>query len=418
MTINADAVPLTIPSHVPPERVVDVDLYRIADSDGDPHGGWKYLQDSSPHSLLWTPRNGGHWLVTRGREIARIYADHEHFSSRITIVPREFGEQFPLRPTTLDPPEHRLYRKFLTTALAAAVVGGAESRVRELADAAAERVRDTGRCDAVADFAAQIPVYLFLYLAGLPVADAATLPRYAEDPSDASASTQPPVMQRYADYLREALIERRRRPGSDVLSVLITHDIDGRRLTIDEAVDVAVALMTGGIDTVISQLGFMLIFLARHAAHRRLLAADPASVRPAVSEMLRRFPIMTKARLVRHDQTIEGVIVRAGDMIVLPPLHGLDDREFAEPTTVDFTRRASPHSAFGNGVHRCPGASLATVELETALQAWLARIPEFTLDPERPPNIRAGILTAVLSAGLQWDPTTTRQPSTQVIDRA
>jgi cytochrome P450 len=410
LTIDADIGPLTIPAHVPPERVVDVDLYRMTGADSDPHASWKQLQDSSPNGLVWTPRNGGHWIVTRGRDIARIYADHEHFSSRITIVPRAYGEQYPLRPTTLDPPEHRLFRKFLTTALASTAGRGIEVKVRELAAAAAERVRPDGGCDAIADFAAQIPVHLFLHLADLPAADAATLPRYAEDPSESSESTVLPVMQRYADYLRAALIARQRRPGADVLSVLVTHEVDGRRLTIDEAVDVAVALMTGGIDTVISQLGFMLIFLAREPAHRRRLAAEPAAVRPAVAEMLRRFPIMTKARLVRHRQTIEGVTVREGDMIVLPPLHGLDDREFTAPMTVDFTRQVSPHSAFGNGVHRCPGASLASLELETALQAWLARIPEFTIDPARPPTMRGGILTAVLSAGLQWDVATTRDP--------
>jgi cytochrome P450 len=409
LTVGAPISSPAIPSHVPPERVVDVDIYRMPGSDVDAHAGWKQLQDSSPRSLWWTPRNGGHWIVTRGRDIADIYADHDHFSSRITIVPREFGEQFPLRPTTLDPPEHRLYRRYLTTALSSGIVRQVEPTIRELASAAAERVRPRGHGDAIADFAAGIPLSLFLHLANRPETDAASLPRYAEDPSDyADSPTTTPVMQRYADYLRACIVERQQQPGADLISVLITHTIDGRRLTVDEAVDVAVALMTGGIDTVISQLGFLLIFLARHPEHRHQLVADPTRLRGAVAEMLRRFPIMTKARLVRQDRVVDGVTIRAGDMIVLPPLHGLDDREFERPMVVDFDRAPAVHSAFGNGVHRCPGASLASLELEIALHEWLIRIPDFEIDPDRPPQMRGGILNAVLSAGLRWDPAATR----------
>lgn len=76
-----------------------------------------------PFGLLWTQRNGGHWIATRGREISRTYADHENYSSNITIVPREFGERYPLRPTTLDPPTHRPFRKLLNAALIKAARG-------------------------------------------------------------------------------------------------------------------------------------------------------------------------------------------------------------------------------------------------------------------------------------------------------
>ena len=395
-----------IPSHVPLDRVVDIDLYRMPGSEDDVHRCWKQLQDSAPQSLVWTPRNGGHWIATRGRDIARIYADHETFSSTITIVPREWGEQFPLRPTTLDPPEHRIYRRFINAALAPAVVRAAEPTIRQLASDSATQLRLEGRCEVLADYAHQIPLGLFLHLADLPRSDALTLPRYAEDPSESDSPV--PLMQRYADYLRPYVIARQQAPGTDLISDLVTRTIDGRQLSVDEAVDVAVALMTGGIDTVVSQLGFMLIFLARHSDHRRRLVANRALIQPAVSEMLRRFPIMTKARLLKRNEEMDGVRLKAGDMIVVPPLHGLDDREFDDPMTVCFERGTAPHSAFGNGVHRCPGASLAHVELEIALDEWLARIPEFEIDPLCPPKMRGGILSAVVRVGLQWDPATTR----------
>src|SRR5215469_5363305 len=99
------------PPHVPADCVVDVDLYRLPGSEQDFLASWKALQATTSRGILWTPRNGGHWIVMRAADVARIYADHANFSSRITIVPREWGEQYPLRPTTLDPPEHLKYRR-------------------------------------------------------------------------------------------------------------------------------------------------------------------------------------------------------------------------------------------------------------------------------------------------------------------
>ena len=384
---------------------MDIDIYHLPGAAHDPHAAWKQVQDTVPASPLWTPRNGGHWIITRGADIAAAYADHARFSSRITIVPRSWGEQFPLKPTTLDPPEHGPYRRFLTAALAPGRARAAAPVVRRLAGAAAEGVRLQGRCDAVADFAAQIPLPLFLALAGLPAEDVAALPRYAEDPTQGDGV---PVMQRYADYLRARLAERRQQPpGNDLLGTLLAPGSGGHTLVPDEAVDVAVALMTGGVDTVIAQLGYMLVYLARHPAQRRRLVDAPELLRPAVAEMLRRFPLMTKARLLREDVALGGVLLRAGDMVVLPPLDSLDASLVAEPMVVDFDRVPARHAAFGNGVHRCPGAALASLELEAALGAWLARIPDFALDPAQPPRMRSGILNAVLGVGLQWDPART-----------
>ena len=124
--------------------------------------------------------------------------------------------------------------------------------------------------------------------------------------------------------------------------------------------------------------------------------------------MLRRFPIMTKARLLKHDQEIEGIRLKAGDMIVLPPLHGLDEREFSEPLKVDFDRAPARSSSFGSGVHQCPGRQLAQTELAVLLEAWLTSIPEFEIDPLRPPRIQGGITGAMLELGLRWDASRTR----------
>jgi camphor 5-monooxygenase len=392
-----------LPPHVPPDCVVDLDLYRMPGLEEDLQAPWKALQDGSRRAVVWTPHNGGHWIVTRGRDIARIYADHENFSSRITLVPREFGEAWPLRPTTLDPPEHRPYRRLLNAAFSPAAVQAAGPVVRSLARRAAERIAPRGRCEFITEFAGPLPVAVFMHLADLPLDAANALPRYGEDALDADGSPAAvPIMERFAGFLRPYVAARRQQPGRDLISTIAAGTVDGRPITEDEAVEVATAALTGGLDTVVSTFALMMAFLARSRPHRERLVQDPGAINRAVAEMLRRFPIMTKARLVTRDQEIDGVTVKAGDMVVLPPLHGLDDREFSDPLIVDFDRPAALHAGFGHGVHRCPGALLTQVEIAVALHEWLDRIPEFAIDPSVPPRMRGGVLGTVLQLGLVW----------------
>lgn len=401
------ARPASFPPHVPPECVVEVDLYRMPESDRDLHAGWKKLQDSSSRGVFWTPLNGGHWLVTRGSEISRIYADHQNFSSRITIVPRKWGEMFPLKPTTLDPPEHRPYRRLLNEAFSASVVRAAQPRIRELVITAIEPLRERGQCEFISEFAERLPLQVFLHLAELPLEGALALPRYGEQPLRSDGSlTEVPIMDRFANYLRPHVADRKKHPGSDLISRLVATDLDGRPSTEDEAVELCTAALTGGLDTVVSMLGLALAFLAQNPDHRQRLISEPARLRPAIAEMLRRFPIMTKARLVMRDQQIEGITLKAGDMVVLPPLQGLDEREFEDPLLVDFDRPPAHNCTFGNGVHRCPGAGLTQLQLELTVAEWLARIPEFAL--VQPPKFRGGVLGAMLRLDLHWDPLTTR----------
>lgn len=385
---------------VPAERIVDIDIYNIPGAERDLHAAWRKIQESYPHRVLWSPRNGGHWLVTRGDDIARIYADHENFSSRITIVPREWGEQFPLRPTTLDPPEHRPYRKLMTAALTRAQVRTCVPEIQAIIVGAIERVRTLGYCEFINDVAMTIPARIFLHMAAIPEGFAEQLPRYGEAPN----ASDVPVMDRFANFLRPWVIERKAQPGDDLMSRLVCGELDGCPISEDEAVDVATAMLTGGIDTVVSLLGFIMSFLAQHPQHRQALVDNPALVASAVPEFIRRFPIMTKARQLKSDQVLDGIQLKTGDMIVLPPLQGLDEELFAAPMEVDFSRPLTSNLTFGNGVHLCPGSFLASTELELFLREWLDRIPEFRLQSHSQPKMSSGILGAMLELELCWQP--------------
>jgi len=164
--------------------------------------------------------------------------------------------------------------------------------------------------------------------------------------------------------------------------------------------------MTGGLDTVASMMGFVMRFLAMHPEHRQRLLDEPAKIPAAVDEFIRRHGVANTARVVTHDTRFEGVELRAGDRVLVPNnLYGLDDEVFENALDVDFDRAdASRHASFGNGPHRCPGANLARLEIRLLLEAWLPVIPDFSMDPERPPLMTTGIGNSIIELPLVWQP--------------
>ncbi|MGB1062500.1 MAG: cytochrome P450, partial [Ketobacter sp.] len=273
-----------------------------------------------------------------------------------------------------------------------------EPGIRRIVIETIEAIQDRGQCEFIQDVAARIPNRIFLSMAGIPEQQIVQLPGYGESPN----ASDIPVMDRYANFLRPWVRSRQSEPGADLLSQLVAGALDGRPLMEDEALELSTAMLTGGIDTVISQLGFIMGFLAQNPLHLQQLVDDRSLIAPAIQEFIRRFPIMTKARLIQSNQELDGVRLKRGDMIVLPPLQGLDDEVFISPMEVDFRRQANVNATFGNGVHLCPGAYLAQLEMEIFLSEWINRIPAFRLQPDSFPKMSSGILGAMLEVKLRW----------------
>lgn len=400
------------PEHVAADRVVDFDMYRPPGVERDFHEAWRALQAPGVPDIVWTQRNGGHWIATRGAVIKRIFADFEHFSSRIILVPKAVGELHKMIPTTLDPPIHRPYRTLLNDSFAPKTVEAMEGGIRELARTLTESVRAAGRCNFTTAYAEIFPIRIFMRLVDLPVEDAAKLKHWADLMIRPDGKTPFEVAkQSIIDYMAPYIAARRGGKGTDLITRLANGRIGERPLSDLEAIDFASQVMIAGLDTVVNFLGFAFLFLARNPAHRRELAANSALLPAAVEELFRRFPTVTVAREVRMDLEFEGAKLRRGDIVVIPtPLVGMDERLNPGALNVDFHRQGSEHATFGHGRHICAGMALARMELKVAIEEWLARIPEFEVAPKAELRFQSGIVGVIDSLPLVWDPASTRIP--------
>ena len=413
--MSASAIAIVArPDNVPPDRVVDFDIFHPMSDGQDPHTAWKALQDSTDRSLVWTPHNGGHWIVLRGKIVETVLSDYERFSSFTVLVPKETaGVAYRFYPLSLDPPRHGPYRQLLNENLMPRSVNPLEGRIRDLTVELIETFRERGHCDFIREFSEVLPLRVFMELVDLPLDDLPRLKYLADQFTRPDGSIElHEVTRLFQEYLAPVIKARRGKGGSDMLSKIINGAIDGRDVTDEEASNLAIQVCVGGLDTVLNFMGFVMVFLAGNPEFRHQLRADRSLIPDAVMELLRRFPIVCDAREVRLDQEFEGVSLKQGDMVLAPTvLHGLDSSENDNPLEVRIKRKRPRHSSFGKGAHVCPGQYLARLEMRILLEEWLERIPDFSLKEGTVVTYSGGIDLTVRPYVLVWDPTSRSRPS-------
>lgn len=397
----SDHILSTVPDHVPPDLVVDFDMTESDPAGGDPHRYWHRRARVGRPPIFWTPRNGGHWVLTRLDDLNASQADHSTFSNKEFVIPRGIVPR--LVPVNLDPPAHTAFRKLMMPFFVPRALAEIDAKARSAAARLAGALQPLGRCEFVVDFAGTMPVVAFLAMMRLPEEDLPMLRAWGTLASRPHHPDSPGAWASLSDYIRRWIAERRVRPVDDPLSAAIHGEVDGRPLSDDDVFSMSLLLLTGGLDTVASMLSFVAHFLATHPVHRRQLLESPSLIPNAVQEFARRFGVSNLGRLVTVDTEFAGVRMRKGDMVLLPmALGGLDDDATADPWEVDFERSQPRHTAWGTGVHACPGRVLSQHEMAIFLEEWLPRIPDFTLDDRRPPLFSTGLINSVETLHLRW----------------
>jgi cytochrome P450 len=336
--------------------------------------------------------------VLRDRRLGRIWRDRE---------PGERFESFNLIHRNaileMEPPHHTRLRRLISTAFARGHVERLRPWVEELAgrlvDGLIERSGGSEPVDLLTGMAEQLPVAVIAELLGVPEADRpllrpwsnAIVKMYEYDRTRQREDDAERAADEFVAYLRALAAERRKNPGDDLVSHLVSvRDAEGDRLTEDELVTTCILLLNAGHEATVNVTGNGTLALLRNPDQLARLRDDRALLPTAIEELMRfDSPLQLFERTATEDVVIGGVTVAAGQKIAaLLGSANHDPAVFADPESLDVGRADNPHISFGAGVHFCIGAPLARVELQASFGALLDRTSSLELggEPVRRPE--------------------------------
>ena len=398
--------------------------------------------------VLGWPGGPGFWLVLRHADVERVLTQPRLFSSwlgatqiRDPATPAALGYVRRMM-LNMDPPEHSRLRRLLGRSFTPRAVAGLEQRIRGYARALCDRVLagERGECDFAKDLAADLPLLTLADVLGVPEQDRWLLFDWSnrvigyQDPDYASSaefdSSGGTPMAREAVALRPApdsrgrmpdprtregmpdlyayahLLagEKRRRPGHDVMSILLAQvDDDGGQVSVEEFENMFWLFAVAGNETVRNGLPGGCIALLDHPAAQQELRADPALMPRAVDEMLRWWtPVMTFRRTAAADCELAGQRIREGDKVVVSfASANRDEAVFAGAGAFDIHRHPNPHLVFGHGPHFCLGAHLARTQMAALLREVLARTSTLRYAGE-PSFLRSNFQRGVKRLPIAW----------------
>lgn len=345
----------------------------------DPYPVYRRLREEAP--VYWLEPFGP-WVVSRYRDVVAALRD-PRLSSAIdredtSILMQTLSEQertiFRLRTLAVvytDPPAHTRIRAamraaFLPRMAAARLI--ARQIVNELLDAVQQR----GMMDIVADLAFPFPAMVMADLLQVTRAD---LRRPIErQPSDGATLD-------LLDYFRVLIAERRAARGDDLISALITVAERDAALDDDELIAACIQFLFAGRESTPHVLASGVLALLRHPDQLDRLRHDPTLLPLAVEEMLRYdSAALIHPRVATSDLTIAGRRIGAGQRVfLLLGSANRDPEEFPAPDRFDAGRHPNRHVGFGYGIHLCLGAPLARIEIATAIDVMLRRLPDIRL---------------------------------------
>jgi methyl-branched lipid omega-hydroxylase len=346
----------------------------------------------------------GYYALVRHPDVVEVSRHPEVFSSsrgatNIVDLPVEFNEYFGSM-INMDDPRHARLRRIVSRAFTPKMIARFEADVQRAASAIVDDLLAAGPGDFVSQVAARLPLKIICDMMGVPddqyemVLAKTNLILSGFDPEFISADPDQIAIQllgagqELADLVTGLAAERAHAPAEDVVSALVTANVDGEQLTSGELASFFILLVVAGNETTRTALSHALVLLTRFPEQRELLLADlEGRIGGAVEEIVRyASPVLFMRRSLTRDYTLNGQDYREGDKVVLFYYSAnRDEAVFADPDRFDITRAPNPHVGFGApGPHFCLGAHLARREIGVMLRELLTRVPDITAgEPDR-----------------------------------
>jgi cytochrome P450 len=265
----------------------------------------------------------------------------------------------------------------VTQAFTPRTVAQLAPRITTIVQELLDQVESKGEMDVVDDLAYPLPVIVIAELLGIPPADRERFRRWSNAVVSTSGSMGRAPEGGMYEYFLAMLEQRRQEPRDDLISALLTAQIDGEQLTVTQLLGFCFLLLVAGNETTTNLIGNTIICLDEHPQAMEQLLAERTLVPNALEEVLRYLsPVQCVFRVTTIDTHIGEQEIPEGKL-VLPWIGSAnrDEEQFSDADTFDIRRNPNRHLAFGYGIHFCLGAPLARLEVRIALEAMLERLP-------------------------------------------
>jgi cytochrome P450 len=373
-----------------------VDPVRFAQH-GYPHAAWTRLRAEAPVAYFAPPGYEPFWAVTKHADVVQVASQPVRFSNEHGLVLGPLGA--PTQPTemvvTLDPPRHGPLRR---VAMRRFTPRAMRLRHDEIERITVEVLDEAATGDSADEFdfveriAAPLPIAVISWILGVPRDDRQLLFRWTNEvigkddpvfrrPGETPDQTVMRARGELHGYLNDLIEQRRREPGDDIVSHLISAEIDGSPLTEKQLLNYCELIVEAGNETTRNAISGGLLAFSEHRGEWQRLAEHPELLPSASEEILRWVsPIIHFVRTATEDCELNGIRINSGEKVALFYASANRDEEvFDDPFEFRVDRRPNPHVAFGFGEHFCMGAHLARVELETIFRHLLTRFEWFEL---------------------------------------
>ena len=366
------------------------------------------LREEAP---VFRYETGGFWVLTKYDDIKYVSQSPDLFSSasgmlitdvlhKSDVLEQMFIEG--VEPfVTADPPRHTELRKLITFAFARSRIMNMSDKIQEIVNDYVARISSDKEIDVVSELSIPIPIKVIQLFLGLEDLSIEKTLQWSDDVfemgTDLTKEEYAEIASRLGEmfaYFNEQIEIRRKEPRDDVITKLLSSELDNKSLSNAMAVMYLQTVMVAGNETTRNLFSVGIRLFADHPDQYQRLLDDPSLLKSACEEILRYGgPVIGFMRTATRDTEIRGVNIKEGDHVYM--LYGAANRDpdiFEDPESFDIARFRKPfpgHLAFGFAQHVCMGSALARLEMVMLLEKLTAKFSRFELcgEPGRPKSL-------------------------------
>jgi len=327
------------------------------------------------------------WSLFRHEDITRVVHDHDTFSNAVS--------QHLSVPNGMDPPEHTAYRRIIEPYFAPERIDAFEPICREIVADLVRSALARGETELMGDIALPFAVRVQCAFLGWPPALHEPLVRWAQKSYAATLAQDRHAMsdiarefEGFIDDMLEIRFQAGARPDDDVTAALMHEKVWRRPLSSVEIASILRNWTVGEVGTISAAVGILVHYVVQRAEMQKQLRAQPSLLPAAIDEILRiHGPLAANRRITTRPVEIGGRKIDAGERISLIWISANRDRwVFEQPDSFRLDRDPAKNLLYGAGIHACPGAPLARMELRVVMEELLKHITWIELLPGRSPT--------------------------------